>query len=679
MGEIPHAVLTEHFEECIQGRRLRSALFLTYQFEPAFFEQQVLPVFLDVPVSHADAIRLVQLEDALRSLPGEIAVYYDANGLNSGDGGSAKLDVRRIPIRHGTGVFHPKNVFLLLESQQPDELGYRAQSLVVASLSANLTRAGWWENVECCHVEDIAEGSASRLRNDLIAFLDSLRNRAKVTHDQRAVREILAFLRQVQPRLQKSVDGQLYTHFFSGRDPLLDFLDGVAGEYIRGACLEVISPYFDDAPSSMPLEELIARFQLKEVRVFLPRSNAGEALCRADLYDAVRTLPSVQWGRLPRQEWLRRSNREATGARAVHAKLYRFFTQNPKREICFVGSANLTRAAHQSGGNVETGFLVDRVPAGRPEFWLRCEKDRPREFQPQSENEASDATGGTRLKLTYHWDRGLAEAYWDGRATSGALRLTARGIEAGAIEPLPPRTWTTLPADLATRVAELLAETSIFLVHGEADAPVSLLVQEEGMSHKPSLLFRLSAADILRYWALLTPAQRGAFLEVRAPEIALTGPGADLVVRARASLSSDTLFDRFAGMYHAFGCLERTVRAALDAKNEKEADYRLFGRKYDSMGTLLDRIELKEAAGDDVDRYVIQLCARQLAREMARNYPAYWAEHADDVHALEARFEALSAIRQRLVERHSAELGAFLDWFDRWFLKRAEPVAEPQS
>ena len=220
MAEIPRAVLSEHFEERMEGRRLRSAVFLTYQFEPSFFEQQVLPVFLDVPVSHADAIRLVQLEDVLRSLPGEIAVYYDANGLNSGDGGSAKLDVRRIPIRHGTGIFHPKNVFLLLESQQPDESGHHAQSLVMASLSANLTRAGWWENLECCHVEEIAEGSASRLRDDLIAFLGSLRNRVAVTREQRAVREILTFLRQVQPRLQKSVEGQLHTHFFVGRDPV---------------------------------------------------------------------------------------------------------------------------------------------------------------------------------------------------------------------------------------------------------------------------------------------------------------------------------------------------------------------------------------------------------------------------------------------------------------------------
>src|ERR1035441_9221747 len=100
MDDIPHAVLSEQFQERMQGQRLRAAVFVTYQFEPGFFEQEVLPVLLDVPLSHAVTIRLVQLEDALRHVEGDIAVYYDANGLVRGDEGSAKLDVRRIPVQH---------------------------------------------------------------------------------------------------------------------------------------------------------------------------------------------------------------------------------------------------------------------------------------------------------------------------------------------------------------------------------------------------------------------------------------------------------------------------------------------------------------------------------------------------------------------------------------------------
>src|SRR5438094_5153927 len=137
----------------MKARRLRSAVFLTFQFDSGFFEQEVLPVFIDVPLSHAAIMRVVHLEDALRTLPGHIAVYYDANGLVSSDAGSAKLDIRRIPVQHRPGVFHPKNVFLLVEADEPDDDGHRAQALIAASLSANLTRTGWWENVEACHVE----------------------------------------------------------------------------------------------------------------------------------------------------------------------------------------------------------------------------------------------------------------------------------------------------------------------------------------------------------------------------------------------------------------------------------------------------------------------------------------------------------------------------------------------
>lgn len=74
MAEIPREVLSEHFQERMEGRRLVSAVFLTFRFDPAFFEQEVLPVFLDIPLSHAAAIKLVQLEDALRTLAGSIAV-----------------------------------------------------------------------------------------------------------------------------------------------------------------------------------------------------------------------------------------------------------------------------------------------------------------------------------------------------------------------------------------------------------------------------------------------------------------------------------------------------------------------------------------------------------------------------------------------------------------------------
>jgi hypothetical protein len=198
-----------------------------------------------------------------------------------------------------------------------------------------------------------------------------------------------------------------------------------------------------------------------------------------------------------------------------------------------------------------------------------------------------------------------------------------------------------------------------------------VLVQEEGMSHKPSLLFELSIADILQFWSLLTPAQRSAFLEVRAPAALLTGQGADLVTQARIVLEEQTIFDRFAGAFHAFGCLERAVRTALDGGNEKEADHRLFGRKYDSLGSLLERVLTEQGTTDAVDRYVIGLCARQLRQELAKSYEDYWKDHPTDVGVLDRTLSQLDDIRAALIAQNGAEFASFLDWFDQWFLTRA--------
>jgi hypothetical protein len=665
-------VLSEHLQELMQGRRLLSAVFLTYQFEPGFFEQEIVPILIDLPVSHASKIRVVQLEDALRDLPAEIAVYYDANGLLSGDAGSAKLDIRRIPVRHRTGIFHPKNLFLLVEDEEAGADGARARALIVGCLSANLTRSGWWENVEACHFETLAEDDRSRITGSLTSFLESLRRKTAAESRDTAMLDILGFLRATIPMQHKSGSGRLRPHFYSGTESLTDFLEMTAGEFLHDTYLEVISPYFDDAPSSGPLESLIRTFNPKEVRVFLPRSAAGAALCRSELYDFVSEQPSVSWGRFPKER-LKLGRGEDTGERRVHAKLYRFFTQNPKREICFVGSANLTSPAHNIGGNVETGFLVDVELTHRPEFWLTVDSRRPNDFESRTEGDGVAASGGTRLSLKYTWDKGIAEAFWDASAPSSSLRIEARGIPIGVVPPLPSREWVLLLPDFGVRVREALLETSLFSVYIDADEPGLLLVQEEAMSHKPSLLFSLTAAEILKYWSLLTQQQKTAFLESHAPASALLGQGEDLVFRTRMSLTRDTVFDRFAAAFHAFGCMERAVRSALEEGRDKQASYRLFGRKYDSLGHLLDRVGSESGAEKDVDNYVILLCARQACQEIARDYPEYWSDHRDDVETLNSQLESLKAIRQRLSDANTGDFGEFLGWFDRWFLQRAAP------
>ncbi len=680
MSTIPRAVLSEQFQERLGNRKLLAAIFTTYQFEPSFFETEVLPVFLDVPLSHAPAIRLVQLDDAIASSSPAIAVYYDQNGLGA-DGGAAKLDAQRIPIRHRTGIFHPKNVLALVEAREPDDNNHRARALLVSCSSANLTRSGWWESVEVAHIEEIREGEHSILKGSLLHFLDALVGAAEgrranddLRAAHRAVREIHGFLGGTTQREHRSVDGRLLTQFHDGEQSLPDFIEDAAGRSaLRGFCLEVISPFFDAGGYSTPLDALVERFEPAEVRVFLPRNERGEAQCSEALFSWVRArAPRVCWGALP-GDLLRLGKAEETKHRGVHAKVYRFF--DPKkggREVLYVGSANLTTPGCRiagKGGNWETGFLVEMTTGARPEWWLSADTKRPAAFLEREADEAASTSGGTKLQLRFRWDTNEASAFWSDTATSPALAVRHGGVTVMDLVDLPSRTWIVLDRQRTESLRQALTSTSLLEVAGEGTEPALLLVQEEGMFKRPSLVLDLSAADILRYWALLTVEQRAAFIEARAR---IAGDDDPLVTKLAPLPVETTLFDRFAGVFHAFECLRDRVRAALEEGKTREADYRLFGKKYDSLGSLLDRV-LEDAGagkGDRVEQYVVTLCARQLLRELGRAFPDYWADHAEDAKALRSRIGDASSLRSAIAAGHP-EMPTFLDWFDDWFVKRA--------
>ena len=674
----PTGVLSDELKSAIASRRLVAAVFLTFRFDPDFFEQQVLPLFFDVPLNHAEAIKRVQMEDLLREIPHGVAVYYDQNGLVA-DAKPARLDVRRIAIRHATGIFHPKNVFALVEAVEPGRDGHHTQTLIVASMSANLTRAGWWENVEVCQIEKVEEGELTRLKDDLFGFLEGLQRRSleKAADGHAALKAVKAFLRTTTQRQLRSSDGRLEPHFFHGATTVLEFLDAAAGRELRGLNLEIISPYFDAGPTSTPLSDLIEQFSPKEVRVFLPKTEAGEALCSKELFEWVKSLPGVSWARLPK-DVTRGGKAENAKGRMVHAKVYRFFSAQRKREVLFVGSVNLTGAAHRRGGNLETGFLVEIDSPRRPDWWMERDGSKPNIYVPRGEEEGAVSNSGSRVSLRYWWDSKLAQAYWDDPALSPVLTVSWTGVVLFDIDSLESRQWTDLSPKAAAGLEHALGSTSILQVTGDRGEAVPFLVQEEGMKSKPSALFDLSPSEILRYWSLLTAEQRAAFLEARAPEAAIADEDANLVSRYARAAEKDTFFDRFAGIFISFGNLERHIRESLEAGNGRPAEYRLFGQKYDSLGRLLDRVreDSEKSRNEMVEHYLMALCARQSVTELRRDFVDFFAAHAADARRLEKQLAIAGSLRARLAEGDDPTMTDFLEWFEKWFLRRAVPVEQ---
>ncbi|GAA4562753.1 hypothetical protein GCM10023176_05150 [Micromonospora coerulea] len=651
---IPRAVLTEALRAQINGREVLAAVFCTFRFDPGFFEREILPALFDLQLHQDPQIRRVQLEEALRPLAGRVAVYYDPGAIVTGDG-TACLDVRRIPVRPRTGYFHPKNAFILVRDTSTQE-----RSLVVLTGSANLTQAGWWENVECAHLEEIAEYGRSRTAPEIQRFLRHLRTMAKNFETHAALDEVHSVLRTAQPIAHRTANGRLHPHFlFNGRrgaQSLVDQLDAVAGQWLRHADLEVLSPYLDDADASVPLETLIDRFQPGKWRVLLPEEG-GLARCRPELYDWVRERGG-EWGRLPKAVLTRGGKQAAVAThRSVHAKVYRFFTKD--WEITLVGSFNLTSPAHSGSGNVESGMLSEVAVDRRPRFWLEAIEEPPPFAQPVGEDDGVDQ-GYVPLLARYDWASGQAEVLWDGAGESRPIQVYDRGVHLFDVGQLERAVWTALTVDDAAILRERLRETS-FLTAVAGDQRGIVLVHETGMAHRPSILLDLSPADILRYWSMLPAEQRNAYLAAHGE--ALRGPGEGLPMEA----PPDTIFDRFAGIFHGFASLGRAVRDALDEERVEEARFRMFGAKYDSVPVLVEQMA-NETAGDPLDRYLMVLCAQQLADHVRRDFPAFWASDPAGISRLEEALAVRAVLREQLIARNDAEMAEFLDWYEPRFL-----------
>lgn len=679
----PRAVLSEQLESKIASRRVRSALFLTYTFDPGFFEQEILPALFDRAFSHEPAVRLIQLEEELRDRVDHVAVYYDHGALEPG-ATSARLDARRIPMRWPTGYFHPKVVLLLLEAPPgaDEKDASPKRSLLVGIASANLTRAGWWENVEVALFEEIGQHEVSSLRSDLLELLRKVRSAAPSGTDHAALESIRSFVLGLSEPAYRSAGGVLHTRIWAGqlasatrkRAPLIDFLTGLVTPPPR-LRLEVISPFVEEGEESGPLRDLIEAFEPEETRIFLPRGPDGEPRVSRATYNRIRALPGVEWATLP-ADLLRSGTAEQAAPRSVHAKVYRFFAARPKFELIFLGSVNLTGAAHSQGGNLEAGILLDLQPDRAPDWWLESAGGVPKRFPEAAELDEPRAGPGSALALTFHWDSGKAEALWNGSGPSPRLHLDAQGAPLFDLTALSPETPAKLTEEQAAELRRVLAFTSFLTVRIDGEDDAVILVQEEGMAAKPSILLNLSVAEILRYWAELNDTQKAALLEEHygrlVPSLSALMPKATL-----GALDRESIFDTFAGIFHAFGTLERDVWRALEDGREKEAVYRILGRKHDSLPHLVERVLGADSQLDDVERYVLLLCARQLLDRLKREDPAGFAQaHRRELAELGDRVGEVAATRAALAGRIGAEGEALLDWYERWFLQRATPKAE---
>lgn len=678
--------LGEALRERLGGRKPLAALFTTYSFDPGFFELHVLPLLFARGFSKEETVRAVQLDEELRSVP--VAVYFDRGSVNGARGGGSlgfqTFGIRRADASGATkGCFHPKLCLVLVQDSEGEE------SLVVGVLSANLTEAGHWTNVECAWFDEVTDHELCRYQGDLAGILRAIREEARLFQTRHeALERILKFVNRVEAGSQRTQNGWFQTRLYYGQQKLGDFLRDELGLPPDTYHLEVISPFFDDGTA---LQDLRDALQPKSTRVYLPLGDDNAATCSKAYFERTRHLPNTVWAKFVDPSYLKRSKKASDDLpRSVHAKVYRLWAkaEGESRELLVLGSVNLTSAAHspRRAGNFEISVLLEsRDPILRP--FLTPIDHPPTEFAATSELDDEEPTAGDEpcpLLLRFHWTSKRLDALWDAPSKSPPIALKVSGLElTPEIPPLDPGAWVTLPSSFAESLVVHLPRTS--LVHARVAGTDWrwIVVQEEDLTYKPSLLLHLTVEEILRYWSALSDAQRQALLE-RADIRRAAGLG-----RLPRLPEQEGMFDRFAGVFHAFERLREHVEKAVAEKRFADAGFRLFGAKHDSLPSLLERVagDEDDAPDDSSDshpgdpstrlavRYATLLSAQRLLRQLEKSAGDFLADHRTDLQRLRAMLDA-APLRHRVATECGVDGEAFLTWFDRWFVGKGDREPE---
>jgi len=623
------AVLADAIDEARGDRQVRAAVFCTYNLEPRFFEDHVLSRVLGIDDGGRPLVVRLKVQEALRELS-EVLVLYDPRGLRTAEG-SLQHEIVARPLHAPRGCAHAKHVLLLLEdADAPD-------SMVLVTTSANLTRAGWWKNVECADVRRLTAGEATPLKPDLLALLEDLGELSG--EDSEALSQLQAFVNTLLP-------GAGLPRLWTGRAPLARWLSSMVEP---GGWLEVVSPYTD--ANGDTAKRLWEQLQPSSARVMQPVDDQEAVTASATWHAAIEELG----GKFSSLGIDRSLGKKGAGQRFVHAKILRGGSDSGGWMV--VGSPNLSVPGHAGwrtdppAANFETAILTRTD--GSP--WMRGErKTAPPPEQGQAPPEDRQGEHGLQVRLRFDWTEDQAFVCFREPAPERVY------VDIGPPAANSTGRWSFVPPDgtscqplsplQSSRLRDhLLRVGGVAWVWAPGVPPRATLIEESGFTARPSRITQdLTPAQILMHWSLLDAEERARQVEEvlgQSRPSDLLDPAQPIGARAEERATGRTMFDEFAGALHAFLILRSRVGRAWTDGHTRAARTLILGEQHDSLGTLLDQLEEAgdELPGGTVYKLVVYLSAKELVDHARTTWPEMLVGHERALETLEARLARAEA------------------------------------
>lgn len=599
MSDLQSLTVTEAFRRAINERPVLHAFFTTFTFEPDFFELEVLPLLLDESaLSSNETIRYAQLQDLMRDHHDRFAVAYDYDMFSQDMAGRLEIEYR--PERLAGGCHHAKLAVLEVENGEN-----APTSLILCAGSFNLTKAGWWENIEVGHWYELRPDHAPD--NIITPLLTALSYYARSRPSP-----VLTALSSRLSQFERTDDDSQVAFYFSynqsgkKHQPFDQFL--LANIPQGKTDIEIISPYFAEDGHNAAMTDFIDHF--RHCTLLLPKDEQGNALIDQSVYTGL-SANDVAWASWDK-ELSKRFHVPKHGdiERKLHAKLYHGLAKKP---WAFLGSVNFSFKAFRS--NVEAGFLLHNV---MPHPLLQEDVSPVERFSPPSERASPEQDGGATMpviQLSFNWLTHELEAI---ASETGQLRLLDSDSQELARYQLSANTSATqtLLACGAKLQRSALVDALWCDDNGAELAQRKLLVSQKNLYCRPNDLPAFQLQDLLSIYLEVGAERRAEFIAAQAAVMLARetdGMHLDQFVPSIDQAAQASFFSAFSQVNGAFWVLRKKLQEAQQAGNTSMLDYYFIGCQPDSFRGILKALHPADgSAAPVVIGYLTLLSMEQL-------------------------------------------------------------------
>jgi len=700
LGHRLREVILRPFGEVLGRPRIEATVFFTYTFHRHEFEDVLLPEVYGAPTEGERTARLALLQRYMGSESAPV-VFHDAH-LPFENDATGKPIVSRAVSSPGTFRFetvpvlwnggsrscmHAKHVFVLVRyapQHRSTSTTTPQRALVVLTTSANLTLAGWRQNVEVADIQAFEPGQRTAMKAGLTELCAWAWRWADSTGQGRES-GALESLRRVHTIVQSlnEPDTATFPRLWTGQQPLDTAIETAAVDLgISNAVqrLSVGSPYLTE--DAAPLLRLIRALSPAEVRVMRPVDHRKEAMSTKRWEETITKQKATL-------HYLRSALAGDKPPRTTHLKF--MYVEGRKKALMVLGSPNLSDPAFRGqmernpSHNFETAVFLE-APLGLELFEdvaLEPDDEVPRATLDQDPN-GSARPPVAPWHIIFDWSpaakcRARLVPVDDSNRCPPPPNATLRGL--GSTEHGAPLelTQTTEPWQLGSLATETLYAC---LAHGpfveivEGGTPPThhvVTVIELHQEHAPPRArLQLGRDLLLRYFAF-TALDDWERAEREADRTDRTRAEEELSGGITPIQHASSTLDRPISIIHAFKNLERRIRDALDQNDSHRLARLLFEEGGTSLRTLVGEFEPRktqeeaqrqlETTGrtEDEERVEVLVCWL-CARSLLNHLPQLPSPHKENLPSLEAHVETLKVPGGEMATESQEPSEELLDW-----------------